>query len=215
MEKSALIYLVRHGQTEMNKEKVFRGRLDPPLNLIGHEEGRLCENFFKGISLSFIFSSPLLRAVQTAQHIGKTRNLEPVIKRELIDIDFGRWQGLTEKEVMRKYKKLFKEWKRNPQKVKFPGGENFSDVVDRLNLFLSFIKKNQCGLCGVVVTHRVVCKLLVCMLLQIPLKNFWSIKIDTGSISLLEISPDRMVVHFLNFTAHLADLKADRPNVDF
>lgn len=215
MDKPIKIYLVRHGQTAMNVDKVFRGRLDPSLNKTGHEEARATAALLKSADISFIISSPLLRAVQTAEPIARLHNLDVKIVRELIDIDFGKWQGLKEKSAMRRNSRLLGQWHHEPHKVTFPGGENLIKVKKRLEVFLENITTPYMGRSGVVVTHRVVCKVFVCLLTGIPLKNFWNVKIDTASVSVFELERARAVIHFLNETCHLKKLGKNRVLHDF
>jgi broad specificity phosphatase PhoE len=214
MEKSVTIYLVRHGQTELNKEKVFRGRLDPPLNNTGHEEARATAAFMKNAEVSFILSSPLLRAVQTAEPFARMKELEVKTVRDLIDIDFGKWQGLSEKKVLKRNSRLFHQWHKEPTRVTFPGGESLLKVRRRLEEFIEHLRASYAGRTGAVYTHRVVCKVMVCVLASIPLKNFWNVKIDTTSVSMFELESERTIVHFLNATSHLSRL-AGRVTHDF
>jgi broad specificity phosphatase PhoE len=215
MENSVKFYLVRHGQTEMNLEKTFRGRLDPPLNAAGHEEARAAAALLKPVPMSFVISSPLLRAVQTAEPVAKLQDLNLTIMRELIDVDFGKWQGMNEKQVGRRYGRLLSQWKKEPHKVTFPGGESLDNVRERLEDFLAFLKKTCAGRTGAVISHRVPCKVLACMLAEIPLRNFWNIRLDTAGVSLFEISPERTIVRCLNETQHLAALGKQRVTNDF
>lgn len=214
MEKTVTIYLVRHGQTELNRDRIFRGRLDPPLNNTGHEEARTTAAFMKNAEVSFILSSPLLRAVQTAEPFARMKGLEVKTVRELIDIDFGKWQGLSEKKVLKRNSRLFHQWHKEPTRVTFPGGESLLKVRRRLEDFLVHLRTYYSDRAGAVYTHRVVCKVLVCMLASIPLKNFWNVKIDTASVSMFALEGENTVIHFLNATSHLSRL-ASRVTHDF
>jgi broad specificity phosphatase PhoE len=215
MNKSCKIYLVRHGQTDLNREKVFRGRLDPPLNKVGHDEARATGAFMKQFDISHVMSSPLLRAMQTAEPIARLSGLEVEIVRDLIDIDFGKWQGMQERKVQKRYPRLLSRWQKEPHKVTFPAGENLLKVKKRLVSLVELLKTRHADCSVAVVTHRVVCKVLVCMLADIPLKNFWNILVDTAGISLFEIGEERTVLHRLNDTHHLAKLNKGRVTHDF
>jgi broad specificity phosphatase PhoE len=215
MEKNTTIYIVRHGQTDMNRDRVFRGRLDPPLNTLGHEEARAVAARLKGEPVSFILSSPLLRATQTAEAIGRLRSVGVRTVRELIDIDFGKWQGMSEKNVMKRHGRLLHQWLKEPHKVTFPGGESLQDVRKRLEVFIDLLQAQFAGRTGVVVSHRVTLKVLVSILAEIPPKNFWNIRIDTASVSIFEIAQDRTIVRCLNATSHLARVGEGRVVHDF
>ncbi len=122
------IYILRHGETQWNKEDVFRGRSDIPLNETGLKQAEMASFYFKNKEIDFIFSSPLLRAMQTAKAVSKTTEKDVEIVEEFIDINFGIWEGLTVKEVERNYPHDFAIWVKNPQKLNLRGGETLETV---------------------------------------------------------------------------------------
>ncbi len=93
------VYLVRHGQTAWNKEEIFRGRSDIPLNETGLKEAALAGEYLKSFEVEAIYSSPLARAWQTAQKIAGFHRLEVRPLDGLMDMSFGRWEGHSLKEV--------------------------------------------------------------------------------------------------------------------
>ena len=93
------IYLVRHGETQWNKEEVFRGRKDIPLNETGRKQAAQAGAYFREVPVKRIISSPLSRAVETAQGIATATGVPVERVGELTDINFGIWEGLSLKEV--------------------------------------------------------------------------------------------------------------------
>jgi len=91
------IYILRHGETQWNKEEIFRGRNDIPLNEVGLKQAELASYYFKDKGIERIFSSPLLRAMQTAEAVSKTVGGDIEIVEEFIDINFGIWEGLSKR----------------------------------------------------------------------------------------------------------------------
>ena len=83
------VYLVRHGQTAWNKEEIFRGRTDIPLDETGFKQAELVGEYFRETMIHAIFSSPLARAWQTAEKIARIRNLEVQTLQGIIDMSFG------------------------------------------------------------------------------------------------------------------------------
>lgn len=209
------IYMVRHGQTDLNKRKIFRGRYEAPLNSTGIEEARCAAGYLKGRKISFILTSPLKRCFETASIIGGRFGIHPEALEYLMDIDFGRWQGMNQEDVVRKYRRIYKQWIEEPHRIKFPAGEGLCDVRRRVQKLMNYIKSNHAGQEGVVVTHRVTAKVIVCVVARIPLGNFWNIKVDTASISTFEIIGKRFVLDNLNITTHLEKLKDKRVTYDF
>ncbi len=93
------VYLVRHGQTAWNKEEIFRGRSDIPLNETGLREAELAGEFLKSMEVEAIYSSPLARAWQTAQKIAGFHGLDVRPLEGLTDMSFGHWEGRSLEEV--------------------------------------------------------------------------------------------------------------------
>ena len=117
------IYLVRHGQTAWNKEEIFRGRTDVPLNETGLREAQLAGEYFQEMDIHAVYSSPLLRAWETAQKIAEVQSLEVRPLQGIIDMCFGAWEGQSLKEVQEKDGERFQQWKNEPHLVRIPGGD--------------------------------------------------------------------------------------------
>ncbi len=101
----------------------------------------------------------------------------------LNDIDVGAWQGLTEKEVRRKYPELYRDWLDTPEQVRLPGGETLAEVRGRAVPFVEEAVRNAGKAEVVLVSHRAVNKVLICALLGLDNASFWNIKLDTGGIT--------------------------------
>ena len=195
------IYMVRHGETLWNKEKVFRGRKDIPLNETGEKQAETVGTYFAGISLSRIVSSPLRRAVQTAGAISSTTSVAVETMEEFTDINFGIWEGLPLREVEKRYPVDFGLWRTSPEKLRIETGETLVMVRDRVSAGLA---KIACGqeAAVVIVTHRVICKILVLHALNMGNEHFWGMKYDPASITLLERKDNQFVLVFSNDTCH-------------
>ncbi|GAG11407.1 unnamed protein product, partial [marine sediment metagenome] len=122
------IILARHGETKWNVEEVFRGRTDIELNQTGIKQAELLAGYLSKHKIDAIYSSPLKRAVKTAEIIAGYHGLDIEVAPELIDFDCGDWHGLLRQEVQDKYKELYDLWVNHPDKVKIPGGESLNDV---------------------------------------------------------------------------------------
>lgn len=196
------LYVVRHGETAWNKEEIFRGRKDVPLNETGKRQAHLTGRYFRDKGITGIFSSPLGRAVETAEGI-RTITKVPLKRTDaLIDMGFGTWEGLELSEVDRLYPEELKTWRQAPHKFRNEGGERLADVRRRLRKGLQKIVADEQGPI-VLVTHRVICKMIVLLSLRIPSSHFWEIRCDPASISLIEKVGDSTALAFLNDTCHL------------
>ncbi|HSR14089.1 MAG TPA: histidine phosphatase family protein [Thermodesulfobacteriota bacterium] len=201
------VFLVRHGETEWNREEVFRGRIDCPLNESGRAEGRALGEFLAGREIHGIYSSPLSRAAETAALIAGDRRLPVVTDPAFTDLDFGEWQGLPLKEVREKYAEQYREWRERPGRITFPGGESLDLVRARAWAGLLRIVREKEGQTLLIVTHRVVTKILLCAALGLDTSHFWQIRQDTTAVNCLEYSRDRFFVTLVNDTCHLRLMK--------
>jgi broad specificity phosphatase PhoE len=208
------IYLVRHGQTAWNKEEVFRGRADIQLNEVGRKEALLTGQCLEKIKVDLIYTSPLSRAVETAEAIARPHGKEAVVLQGLIDIDFGQWQGLSHETVRERYAELYQRWKDNPHLVRFPEGESLEEVRRRTLRAIDEILQAHVDETLVMVSHRVVNKTVLCGLLGLDNSHFWKIGQDTACINVLEFG-EGFVLRRLNDTSHLTDIERERIHIDF
>jgi broad specificity phosphatase PhoE len=197
------IFLIRHGTTEWNREEIFRGRADCALNDTGRAEARAVAAYLQGVEIEKIYSSPLSRADETAKAIAAKRGLQVISDPAFIDLDFGEWQGLPLKEVREKYPDLYRAWRERPQDVTFPGGENLAQVRVRAWEGLLRVVKGNPEKTALIVSHRVITKVLICAALDLDNSRFWQIKQDTTAINCLEYARGQFVASLINDTCHL------------
>lgn len=198
------IYIVRHGETQWNREEIFRGTKDIPLNEKGKWQAEKTGCYFQDKGLTHIVSSPLQRALQTAQAISQKTGVPVGIMDEFTDINFGIWEGLSVEEVKNAYPDDFDLWRTSPQKLRVKGGETLDIVRTRISSGISkiFFSDNDSI---VIVTHRVICKLIVLYCLKIGNEHFWDMKYDPSSVTLLEKTKDGFTLIFSNNTCHLRE----------
>ncbi|RPI99981.1 MAG: histidine phosphatase family protein [Deltaproteobacteria bacterium] len=209
------VYLVRHGQTAWNKEEVFRGRTDIPLNETGLREASLAGEYFRPIELHAIYSSPLSRAWQTAQRIAEHHSLEIQPLDGLIDMSFGSWEGHSLKEVEERDGECYRLWKEEPHRLKLPGGESLEEVRGRALAALEGVIRKYPDKTAVLVSHRVINKVLLCGILGLDNSHFWQIKQDTTAINLIEHRKGNYILSLMNETCHLKALQGERTKKDF
>ena len=202
------IILVRHGETDWNVQQVFRGRIDIELNETGVRQAELLAEYLRRVKIEAVYSSPLRRALKTAEVIARYHTLEVAIAPGLIDFDFGKWEGLPHQEVKRRYKQLYAQWLGNPHLVQMPDGESLNDVRGRaLRVVDEVIAKHKGTV--VLVSHRVVNKVLTCALLGLDNSHFWNIRQDTCGITTFSYNNGRFVLAAHNDTSFLKTLRTD------
>lgn len=200
-----IIYLIRHAQTVGGGENMFRGRLDAELSPTGEEQARACARYLNRAPLSAVFSGPLLRARQTAAAIANPHALDPEIVEGIDDIDVGDWEGLTIYEVARRWPRELAAWNASPHTFRFPNGESLHDVRSRCWTSLEVIADRLPSEATIaLVTHRVVCKLLMLSALGAPTSSFWRVSQQPCAIGVLERRcKGDYVVHAINSATHL------------
>ena len=209
------IYLVRHGETAWNREEIFRGRADIPLNEIGFREAELIGEYLKGMDIHVIYTSPLSRAKETGRRIAQFFNLKVQLLIGIIDMRFGKWEGRSLQEVQKTDRELYQQWREKPHIVRLPEGESLDEVRVRAMAALEGVIQYHHGMNIVLVSHRVVNKVIICGILGIDNSHFWQIGQDTAAINLIQFKEGKYILSLLNETCHLKPLKEGRVKADF
>jgi len=199
------VILARHGETEWNVAEVFRGRIDVDLNETGVKQAELLAEYLSNFRIDTVYSSPLKRALKTAETIAGYHKLDVEIVPGLIDFDYGEWQGLPHQEVKARYREQYAEWLNSPDKVKMLSGESLSDVRKRATGVVDSVIATHKDTV-VLVSHRVVNKVLICALLGLDDSHFWNIKQDTGGITTFAYKNGRFTLTEHNNTSYLKPL---------
>jgi broad specificity phosphatase PhoE len=209
------IYLVRHGQTAWNREEIFRGRTDVPLDETGIRQATLAGEYFREMEIHGVYSSPLSRAMETAKRIARVHSLDVQPLEGLIDLNFGSWEGHPHQEIRNLDSETYRQWREEPHRVTLPGGEGLEDVRRRAIEVLERLVPNYPGKTLILVSHRVVNKVLVCGILGIDNSHFWQIAQDATAINLIQFNKGKYVLSLMNETCHLKPMKEERFKVDF
>ncbi|MCL4368318.1 MAG: histidine phosphatase family protein [Actinobacteria bacterium] len=203
------ILLVRHGVTQWNTNRVFRGRADIPLLDVGLAQARALARRLAPEAIDAVYTSPLSRAVCTAEILAAVHGLQPTVAEGLIDISYGEWEGQAEAKVRSEHPETYAAWQRDPRLVRPPGGESLSEVRLRAVEVLREISAARPSGRLVLVSHRVVNKMLLCAALGLQETAFWRLRQDTCCLNIIEWQPPATVVRLLNDTCHLAGLPPD------
>ena len=207
------LYLVRHGRTRLNKDKVFRGMFDVPLDEVGEAEGRAAAQALRNAPISRVLASPLSRARRTAQFLSEATGAPVEVCDALRDIDYGQWTERPDDEVRREDPGRYNEWLTDPGKVRFPGGESLADVRGRVRPVLDRIA-GQADAVMAIVSHRATLKVMLCEALDLADRYFRRLQLDTASWSRLDHDGDWRLTT-LNATEHLAGVKGHLEAEDF
>lgn len=198
------IILVRHGQTAWNKDERIRGQSDIPLDETGLEQAQATACYIAARwPLTAVYASPLQRAMDTARAIAAAQGVEPQPLEGLLDLGFGRWEGLPIPEVQACYPDLWRAWLEAPHTVHFPDGECLDDVRKRSTAALRDVVNRHPGETVALVAHRVVNQVLLCAVLGLGNDHFWQIGQDTCAVNVIEWNGHFYRLTLMNDTSHL------------
>ena len=187
------IYLLRHGETEYGKEKIYLGHTDCELSKEGFEQAKYLGEIFStnGIIIDSIFSSDLKRCKNTIKLAFPERDV--IYFPELREINMGKWDGLTFNEVKNKYAEDYKNRIKNIARFKPPNGESFSECQKRASSTLNYIinsTKGNIAICS----HAGFIRTLLCSLLNKDLTEMFEIKQSYGCINIISFDENNFFV---------------------
>lgn len=148
-----MILLARHGETTENRERRFQGQKDVPLNDRGREQARALADLAAREDLAALYTSPLVRARETAEIVGERIGLEPRPDDRLKEVDVGEWQDRLKDDVKREDPEGWAAFERAGEDFRFPGGESFAEQQERVIAALADIAQRG-ELPALVVCHR-------------------------------------------------------------
>lgn len=202
------LYLVRHGNTLWNTQKRYQGWTDIDLSEEGRVQAELVGERFKEIEVDRVISSPLKRAVDTAEPIARARGLEVELDEHFKEINFGEWEGMNAKELISKYGDGYMNFFRDPFKYPCPGEGTFADVSVRVSEGIDNIFDKNKGGQVAIVSHGGVLRLLIIYLLKLPGEFYSKSWLDNTSISIIDIYENGNIILLgLNDKSHLLNKK--------
>ena len=203
---STILYLVRHGETPWNKLFRFQGRTDIELSKEGiWQAERLQKRFNKEFDV--IYTSPLSRAIQTANIISQGMDIAPHVYRDLIEIDFGKWEGQSFTDIRNNFPKEHHLWLTDEDTGPLMGGElNMKAATIRgKNAILDIAKENS-GKRTLVVAHGGIIKAALLGIFNLRMNMYHSLFLDNTSVTTLKFREGQApVILGLNDTSHLKE----------
>ena len=198
-----LIYLVRHAETDWNKEKRYQGGKDIPLSNTGIEQARQLARRLKKVKFDVVYSSPLQRARQTAELLSRDNSPPIILEPAFREISHGLWEGLRVDEIMERFPKEFRLWKEKPHQVKMPQGESLHDLWKRVvPRFLELVAQTQ-GERILIIGHGGVNRVILMYCLKMELKDYWKLIQNSTCVNLIEMTSKGFQVKIINDLSHL------------
>lgn len=170
------LYLVRHGITDWNSEKRIQGQVDIPLNETGRQLAKKTAEGLKDIPFDLCYSSPLIRARETAELIVGERKIQIIKEPRIIEMDFGKYEGKCCSKEGWELPEEFHNFFDHPEQYRAPeGGENFVDVKRRTGEFLADICSHSLPEDShvLIVTHGAALAGILCNIKGTLLADYW------------------------------------------
>lgn len=197
MNVQTMIWIIRHGEPLGTAGRCC-GRLDPELSSVGHgQAGKLAERFASE-RLAAIYSSNLRRAFQTASIISERHNLGVEAVEDLAEINFGVLEGLTFDEIALRYSSVFDDWMQRPAEVRFPNGENFSEMQARVLRVASNLRIRHDRETIAIVAHGGVNRVLLAHALCMPVSQMFRISQPYAAVNRIEYTDCTPMVELIN-----------------
>ena len=183
------LYIVRHGETDLNRAGRFCGSTDMPLNERGLAQAQTLREPMSKIELDRIYSSPLDRAVKTAECIRGGRNIEIITENGLQEIDCGKWETLRRDEIEERWQGGIELWETKPDLLRMEDGETFEEVQARVSRALLDILRRERGHKIAIACHLMTIQMIMLTALQAPIRDIWKVvpTATNASITTIEI----------------------------
>jgi len=189
-----IIYLVRHGITHSNREKVYAGWSEEELVEQGIAQTDRLGKELQRRGILAIYTSPIRRALQTAQILNKYIKEELIVESDLTEMKMGPWEGLSEDEIAMRYPSEYKMWLERPAELKLNGRETLHEVQERAVRATNKILEIQSEGISLAVTHLALIRCLILYFNHLPLNSYKTIDIPNLSIHQLIFNSKRVVI---------------------
>jgi broad specificity phosphatase PhoE len=192
-----MVFLVRHGVTAWHRDRKVLGHRDIPLDAAGTAQSEAVADALAGIKIADVIASPLVRAVQTAEVIGRRFGIQVARDPRFIDFRVGKWEGMTYDDIAASpdYQKFLAD----PMSERIPGGgESMADIRKRaVGGVEQSLEDSPSGDGIVIVTHAGIIRVLLTYYAGSSPANYHRIRVSPGSVSVLAFSDDRQLPRIL------------------
>ena len=204
------LILVRHGETELNRDGLSQGVNDHPLTSTGRDQASAAAKALARDLPFVLYASPIARAVETAQVIHEHLMVPFTLVDGLAEANAGELEGLTGDEMRRRYPEFIERWTADPANARMPGGESLAEVQERAWRAVQDLLAKHPEDSVVVVTHNFTIQTIVASALEIPLDRCRRLRLDVGNLTRLDLAPQGNFLVSLNETWHLESAEPPR-----
>jgi broad specificity phosphatase PhoE len=205
-EDSIKLILVRHGETVWNQERRIQGgSSDTPLSEVGKQQANRLGLALKDTEIDAIYSSPLSRAFDTAKAIADYHNLTVQVEPDLREMEVGELEGVSITDLGTSFGQFLLNWRQGMGTEKLPGGESIVELADRVWTRVQSIINNHDHGNVVVVSHFFTCVATICKALGWPITTIERLRVQTGSMSVIDFANGQPRLVSLGDTCHLKE----------
>lgn len=206
------LILVRHGETDLNRERRVQGLSNLGLNEKGRRQAEALAQALRSEKIGAIYTSPLRRAQETALAIGRYHQVEVTTLDGLKELDVGEVDGMNYEEMKAHHGEFFAKWMTDFTSVRLPGGGSVPELRDRCCAAIRTVVSKEQTACDsgdkavVAVTHFFPILCIICDSLGMPLAHCRRLRLDVASICTLDFRPEGAVLVTYNDTCHLREV---------
>ncbi len=182
------LIMIRHGETDWNVEGRWQGQADVALNERGRAQAAKTAKELKNVPINAIYSSDLIRALETAQEISKVTGLPVQVDRRLREIHQGDWQGMLVTDIKARYADHFERRRLDPLNIAPPGGETVAQVASRVLAAVHEIVSKHPSETIAIVSHGFALAVILAEYQGRPLDDVWKLIPDNGVWQRIEIN---------------------------
>lgn len=201
MEKQ--LWLIRHTEVENAGYQHFYGFHDIDLSVQGIKQVEQLTAFLGQQNLARIISTGLKRTDHLARMLEQKTNISWEVDPSLKEMHFGRWEGLSAKEVEEAEPELYAKCVGADMNFRFPEGESVLEFLERVKTGLQKIILSSNDSVIAIITHSGVIRMALKNILDLDFQNYWRFRIDYGSITVFDIYGDYTCIRKINDTCHL------------
>lgn len=181
------IYLIRHGETELNSKGVFYGWTDCGLSEKGVMQAEDLADILQNVSFDVVISSSLVRSVITAAIVSGYTPDEIIKDDRLRELNFGDWEELHHSEIKEKHKEAWDNWSSDWKNATPPRGESFFEIFNRVKGSIEDILTKYKGKNVLIVSHQGTMRIIPMILLELTADAYWSFTAEQGRYSHYEV----------------------------
>lgn len=205
------LFLIRHGETESNKDLIYKGQGESPLSESGKAEAQKLAKALKDVSFSAIYCSTLGRSKETARIIAQFHKDAKIFEvKELMERYYGIFEDKSFDELQKEYAELYNQWLCHPNKAVIPEAETLEQVQKRaVPAVLQILKKHE-GKNILIAGHGGMNRTVLFNFLNLDLDYFFRIKQDNCCVNIIEFDSRGPMVVLLNSTFFIGEQRINK-----